>query len=333
MSKHEPFADRDGRPAPTGADDMPSRSAAVSEADAAPRTTASDSELPRGAEAGLIPGPDPGAPGDHGAKAAAKAGADVGAVTDAEAGADIGAATGADDAADAPDDDAGRGGWRPRDLFVLAGVCLLVLLSVNAFVARPFGVPSGSMENTLHPGDRLVANQLAYAFGGHVRRGDVVVFDGTGSFLPEAPKATGVGAALRGLGQRLGVAPAGDTVYVKRVIGVGGDRVTSPGPGGPLTVNGVPLDESAYLETGDESSTVAFDVIVPAGKLWVMGDHRRASRDSRDHIGEPGGGFVPESKVIGRADWVVYPIGHWTSLDRPASSAVSGGTGGHGNQG
>ena len=307
MSTHEPIADRDGSPAPTGVDDTPSRSAAVSESGTTPGATGSDGtgpgpELTPDADTGVVPGRGTG-PGATGGARADGSG------------------------------DGERGGWRPRDLFVLAGSCLLILLLVNAFVVRPFGVPSGSMENTLHPGDRLVTNQLAYAFGGHVRRGDVVVFDGTGSFLPEAPAATGVGAALRGLGQRLGVAPAGDTVYVKRVIGVGGDRVTSPGPGGPLTVNGVPLDESAYLETGDESSTVAFDVVVPAGKLWVMGDHRRASRDSRDHLGEPGGGFVPESKVIGRADWVVYPVGHWSSLDRPASFAVLGGTGGHGDQG
>jgi signal peptidase I len=213
------------------------------------------------------------------------------------------------------------------------GICLLTLLLVNAFVARPFAVPSGSMENTLIPGDRLVANKLAYAFGGHVQRGDVVVFDGTGSFLPRTSGPGGVGGVLRGLGQEFGLAPAGDTVYVKRVIGVGGDRITSPGPGGPLTVNGAPLDETDYLRLGDAPSSVAFDIVVPAGKLWVMGDHRSASRDSRDHLGEPGGGFVPEDRVIGRADWVVFPVGHWSSLDRPAAFAVPGGTGGHGDQG
>lgn len=231
-----------------------------------------------------------------------------------------------------PDEEAEGGGRWARDLLLLAGICLLTLLLVNAFVARPFAVPSGSMENTLMPGDRLVANKLAYAFGGRVRRGDVVVFDGTGSFLPESAAPRGVGGTLRALGRDLGLAPAGDTVYVKRVIGVGGDRITSPGPDGPLTVNGVPLDETSYLRLGDAPSRVAFDIVVPAGKLWVMGDHRNASRDSRDHLGEPGGGFVPEDKVIGRADWVVLPVGHWTSLDRPASFAAPGGTGGHGDK-
>ncbi|MGV9268743.1 signal peptidase I [Kitasatospora sp. NPDC003701] len=221
---------------------------------------------------------------------------------------------------------------RSRELLLLVGVCLLALLLVNAFVARPFAVPSGSMENSLRPGDRLIANQLAYSFGGHPRRGDVVVFDGTGSFRRGPAEPAGFSGALRSLGRDLGLAPAGDSVYVKRVIGVGGDRVTSTGPGGRITVNGVPIDESSYLAPGDEPSNVAFDVVVPAGKLWVMGDHRSASRDSRDHLGEPGGGFVPENKVIGRAEWVVYPVGHWAGLDRSAAFAAVGGTGGHGDQ-
>ncbi|MER7583229.1 signal peptidase I [Kitasatospora sp. NPDC097691] len=221
---------------------------------------------------------------------------------------------------------------RSRDLLLLVGICLAFLLLVNAFVARPFAVPSGSMEDTLRPGDRLIANQLAYAFGGHPRRGDVVVFDGTGSFRPESAKPQGFWADARSLAGDLGLAPAGDTVYVKRVIGVGGDRVTSTGPGAPITVNGVPVDETSYLSQGDDPSSVAFDVVVPTGKLWVMGDHRGASRDSRDHLGEPGGGFVPEEKVIGRADWVVYPFSRWAGLDRPAAFAATAGTGGHGDQ-
>ncbi|MFE7487195.1 signal peptidase I [Kitasatospora sp. NPDC057541] len=241
-----------------------------------------------------------------------------------------GSEEGASEESDGAETARGRSGV--RDLLLLAGICLLVLLLVNAFVARPFSVPSGSMENTLRPGDRLIVNQLSYAFGGRPQRGDVVVFDGTGSFLRKPLERDGVWTSLRSFGRDVGLVPAGDSVYVKRVIGVGGDRVTSAGPGRPLTVNGVPVDESGYLYPGDEPSAVAFDVVVPSGKLFVLGDHRSASRDSRDHLGDPGGGFVPESRVIGRAAWVVYPVGHWDSVDRPAAFAATGGTGGHGDQ-
>ncbi|MFF0393893.1 signal peptidase I [Kitasatospora sp. NPDC004615] len=231
-----------------------------------------------------------------------------------------------DDAGDDAEDGAGRR-WS-RDLLWIGAVCVAALLLVNAFVARPFAVPSGSMEGTLQPGDRVLVNQLAYAFGEHPQRGDVVVFDGIGSFLPYQDEPSGVKRLLT----RAGLAPAGNTVYVKRVIGVGGDRITCCGSDGRLRVNGVPLDESGYLLPGDAPSAVPFDIVVPSGKLWVMGDHRSASRDSRDHLGEPGGGTVPVDRVIGRADWLLFPLGRTTSLERPAAFAAIEGTGGHGEQ-
>ncbi|MFG1809846.1 signal peptidase I [Streptomyces sp. NPDC049040] len=195
--------------------------------------------------------------------------------------------------------------WRRTILLALAGVAAMML--VSTFVLEPFQVPSGSMEGTLRVGDRVLVDKLAYRFGGTPRRGDVIVFDGDGSLTQES-----------------------GTDFVKRVIGVGGDRITCCDAQGRLLVNGHPLDET-YLYPGDTPSRVPFDIVVPDGRLWVMGDHRDDSRDSRDHLGDPGGGTVPVGRVIGRADWIGWPVGHWTRLRRPATFAgVPAPAGAHG---
>ncbi|QNP69928.1 signal peptidase I [Streptomyces roseirectus] len=161
--------------------------------------------------------------------------------------------------------------------------CLVFLLLLNAFVAKPFEIPSGSMENGLRIGDRVLVNRLAYRFGAQPRRGDVVVFDGTGYF--------------------------GNSDYVKRVVGVGGDRVVCCDKEGRIQVNGRSVDESAFLFPGDSASSVPFAVVVPEGTLFVLGDHRSRSSDSRDHLGSPGGGMIPVGAVVGRAGFVVWPWG------------------------
>ncbi|MFC0600772.1 signal peptidase I [Streptomyces palmae] len=206
--------------------------------------------------------------------------------------------------------------WRPYAL--IAAVSLTVVMLVSTFVVQPFLIPSGSMENTLRPGDRVLVNKLAYRFGDQPRRGDVVVFDGTGSFDQEAPSENPVLGLLRAVGSAVGLAEPARTDYIKRVVGIGGDRVTCCDKRGRIEVNGRAVDEP-YLHPGDAPSQVRFDIVVPEGRLWVMGDHRSDSRDSRDHLGAPGGGTVPVDKVIGRAEWIGWPLDRLSSVSRPST--------------
>jgi len=196
------------------------------------------------------------------------------------------------------------------ELPLLLVVSVAVTLLIRTFLVQPFFIPSGSMENTLQVGDRVLVSKISYRIG-EISRGDVVVFDGTDSFTtePAAPPPSGLPARLgRLIGGPLGLAPAGERDFIKRVVGVPGDRVVCCDDTGRLTVNGVALDEEAYVFPGDAPSAVAFDVIVPAGRLWLMGDHRGSSADSRSLLGQPGGGMVPQSRVLGRAFSVVWPL-------------------------
>ncbi|MFI0736543.1 signal peptidase I [Streptomyces sp. NPDC021100] len=209
------------------------------------------------------------------------------------------------------------GGGPLRRAGVLLVCCLGLVMLVSAYVVQPFVIPSASMENTLRPGDRVLVNKLAYRFGDEPRRGDVIVFDGLGSFVQEEPAENAVTKAVRKVASSVGLMQPAPTDYVKRVVGVGGDRVVCDHRG-RLSVNGRVITEN-YLFPGDTASRVPFQVVVPEGRLFVLGDHRSASRDSRDHLGEPGGGMVPVDRVIGRAEWIGWPLGRWTALDRPGT--------------
>lgn len=192
-----------------------------------------------------------------------------------------------------------------------------MVLGFTTFVAKPFSIPSGSMETTLQVGDRVLVNRFVYHLRA-IERGDVVVFDGTDSFVAQSAvvKRDPISGLLSSLGQSVGIVAPDGNDFVKRVIGLPGDTVQCCDPQGRLLVNGTAVTEP-YLYEGDEPSTMAFSVIVPEDKLWVMGDHRSQSADSRAHLGDPGGGMVPRSKVIGRVMAVVWPPAHWGAVPVP----------------
>ena len=205
---------------------------------------------------------------------------------------------------------AGPGSATPASWRWSPCVVLAVGLLVRTFLVTPFSIPSGSMQQTLQIGDRILVDRAGYRFG-DVERGDVVVFDGTDTFGAVGrgePDRGLVGSLVHSVTGAVGIARPAETDYVKRVIGVGGDRVVCCDRRGRIRVNGDPVDESAYLYPGDAPSGLKFDVRVPDGRLWVMGDHRSNSRDSRAHLGGPGGGTIPVGDVIGRVVAVVWPL-------------------------
>jgi signal peptidase I len=210
-----------------------------------------------------------------------------------------------------------RSFWREFPILVV--VALLLAVVIKTYAIQAFFIPSGSMENTLEINDRVLVNKLVYDVR-DIHRGDIVVFNGDGSWDPGTPprNTNFVVKFGQGFASMFGFGHPGD-ILIKRVIGLPGDKVACCDAQGRVTVNGVPLSEQSYLYPGDSPSEIRFNIVVPPGRLWVMGDHRLISDDSRNHLGEPGGGTIPEDAVIGRAFVIIWPPSRWRILPIPAT--------------
>jgi signal peptidase I len=182
---------------------------------------------------------------------------------------------------------------------------LVMAIIVKAFFVQAFYIPSESMEPGLLVNDKILVQKASYWFG-QPQRGDVVVFDDPGGWLDESSSVTATNPLQKAL-ELVGLFPTGGHL-IKRVIGVGGDHIVCCDKQGRLTINGTAIDEPYTLATPGATSEQEFDVKVPAGHIWVMGDNRGNSADSRAHLGDPGGGFVDIHQVVGKSWLRVWPL-------------------------
>ncbi|WP_128435182.1 signal peptidase I [Streptomyces cyaneus] len=213
-----------------------------------------------------------------------------------------------------------------KEIPLLVGVAVLIALVLKTFLVQAFVIPSGSMEQTIQIGDRVLVDKLTPWFGSKPQRGDVVVFKDPGGWLQDEQTTVKkedpvVIKQVKEALTFIGLLPSDDEKdLIKRVVGVGGDRVKCCDTQGRVTVNGIPLNED-YLYPGNAPSNAQFEITVPQGRLWVMGDHRANSADSRSHQDQDYGGTVSEEEVVGRAMVIAWPLGHWTSLEEPKTYA------------
>ncbi len=209
-----------------------------------------------------------------------------------------------------------------REIVVVVTLALVLSLVVKTWLAQAFFIPSGSMEDTLLVGDRVIVSKLTPGYV-PLERGDVVVFEDPGGWLPpQAPTTRGpVLDAIHRAMVFVGLEPASEDHLIKRLIGLPGDRVVCCSANQRLMVNGTEIDETPYVRTGDPASALTFDIVVPAGRIWVMGDHRSDSEDSRYHDpnGDGKGGSVAIERVTGRAVFRLWPIARAGTLSTPGS--------------
>ncbi|MFH8475346.1 signal peptidase I [Streptomyces sp. NPDC018000] len=234
---------------------------------------------------------------------------------------------------DSPND-GGKARQKPRsfwkELPLLIGIALVLALLIKTFLVQAFSIPSDSMQNTLQRGDRVLVDKLTPWFGAEPKRGEVVVFHDPGGWLEntQTPNPNVVQKFLSFIGLMPSVE---EKDLIKRVIAVGGDTVECK-KDGPVVVNGKALDDKSFIFPGNTACNDApFGPIkIPEGRIWVMGDHRQNSWDSRYHQELPGGGTVSNDEVVGRAIVVAWPINRWSTLpvpktfDQPGINAAVG---------
>ncbi|MEU3946769.1 signal peptidase I [Streptomyces sp. NPDC029526] len=218
-----------------------------------------------------------------------------------------------------------------KELPILIGIALVLALLIKTFLVQAFSIPSDSMQNTLQQGDRVLVDKLTPWFGSEPERGEVVVFHDPDNWLAGEP--TPEPNALQQVLSWIGLMPSAEEKdLIKRVVGVGGDTVECKGTG-PLKVNGKALNEP-YVYPGNtpcsqDDQGGQFKVKVPEGHIWVMGDHRQNSRDSRYNRADKNNGMVPVKEVVGRAVVIAWPVNRWDNLpvpdtyDQPALDAAS----------
>ncbi|CAN5334002.1 N/A [soil metagenome] len=203
------------------------------------------------------------------------------------------------------------------ETILLLVLALVVSILVKTFFVQMFFVPSGSMNPLFVKDDRIVVEKWSYWGAGDIERGDVVVFaDPGGSWL--GPLGTVELNPMQKVLARIGLYPMGGHL-VKRVIGIEGDQVMCCDTTGHVSVNGVPLQEEDYILEGGPPSDRDFDITVPEGRLWVMGDNRSNSEDSRYHTELEGGGTIPESGVVGKVWMIVWPLDRFDVVDHPVT--------------
>ncbi|WP_436739174.1 signal peptidase I [Streptomyces sp. BBFR102] len=220
-----------------------------------------------------------------------------------------------------------------REIPLMIVVAVGIALFLKTFLVQAFVIPSGSMEQTIRIGDRVVVDKLTPYFGSRPQRGDVIVFEDPADWLhgeqaPAAADSAVTVQAKRAL-SAIGLLPADDQRnLIKRVVAVGGDTVVCCDRDDRITVNGTALTEP-YLHPGNKPSSLRFTVRVPDDRYFVLGDHRENSADSRYHRAEGYGGTVPGDHVVGRAVAIAWPAGHWRSLGaRETYAAVPDAPGG-----